>query len=65
MRVIFCFIFSILISINLSAQSGSFLSEGKLITVVLVLAAILIGVFAYLFILDRKLTKIENQINNE
>lgn len=51
--------------ISVNAQGGQAVNNGKFMTVVLVLASILVGVFVYLFILDRKLTKIENQINNE
>jgi len=40
-------------------------NEGKMLPTVLVLASVLVGIFVFLFILERKLTKLENQINNE
>jgi CcmD family protein len=50
------------------AQGGSvdFLrSTGKIYTVVIVIAVIFIGIVIYLYRLDHKLTKLENQIKNE
>ena len=50
------------------AQSDSldFLrSTGKIYSVVAVIAVIFIGITIFLYRLDRKLTKLENQINNE
>jgi len=54
-------------TLNVAAQaSPDFMrSTGKFYVVVAVLAVILILLFGYLFILDRKLTRIENQMNNE
>lgn len=49
----------------LNAQDGILPNEGKMLPTVLVLAAILIGVFVFLFILERRLSKLEKQINNE
>ena len=48
-----------------SAQAGSdfMRSTGKIYVVVGVILAIFIGIIAYLFSLDRKLTKLENQID--
>lgn len=51
-----------------SAQSNSldFLrSTGKIYAVVTVIAVIFIGIVVFLFRLDNKLTKLENQIKNE
>ena len=53
---------------NAVAQGGStdFLrSTGKIYTVVIVIAVIFIGIVIYLYRLDHKLTKLENQIKNE
>lgn len=50
------------------AQSNSldFLrSTGKIYAVVTVIAVIFIGIVIFLFRLDNKLTKLENQIKNE
>jgi CcmD family protein len=38
---------------------------GKIFVVVAVLAVILVGIFGYLFILDRKLGKIEKEMNEK
>lgn len=39
------------------------LANGKIFVVVAVLALILIGIFIYLFSIDRKLSNLENEIN--
>lgn len=39
-------------------------STGKIYVVVAVIAAIFIGIILFLIYLDRKLTKLENQIND-
>ena len=51
----------------LPAQSGSdfMRSSGKIYVVVAVIVAIFIGIVAFLLNLDRKLTKLEHQINND
>ena len=38
---------------------------GKMFVVVTVLAVILIGIFGYLFIIDRKLSKLEKDISHK
>lgn len=53
---------------NIIAQSGSgdFMREtGKIYVVVTVIIAMFIGIIIYLISLDRKLTKLEDQIKNE
>lgn len=55
-------------SSHLMAQGGSldFLrSTGKIYSVVIGIAVIFIGIMIYLYRLDNKLTKLENQIKNE
>jgi len=39
------------------------LANGKIFVVVAVLALILIGIFIYLFTIDRKISNLENEIN--
>jgi uncharacterized membrane protein len=60
---------SILIfSTTLSAESGAvdFLrSTGKIYSVIAVIVVVLIGIGYFLYKIDNKLTKLENQINNE
>jgi CcmD family protein len=62
---LFCLI--LFTATNVMAQSGTdFLrSTGKIYTVVIVIAVIFIGIVIYLYRLDHKLTKLENQIKNE
>ena len=40
-------------------------SYGKIFVVVAVLAVILIGIFGYLFTLDRKISKLEKEVNEK
>jgi CcmD family protein len=41
------------------------LENGKIFVVVAVLATILVGLFVYLFILDKKIGKVEKEIKAE
>lgn len=53
------------ITVSLSAQSNDvdfMRSTGKIYVVVAVIVAIFIGIVLFLLYLDRKLTKLENQI---
>jgi CcmD family protein len=65
----FLFTALILISTNtlLSAQAGEdfMRSTGKIYVVVAVIVAIFIGIIAFIMYLDKKLTKLENQIKKE
>ncbi|MEY3050663.1 MAG: CcmD family protein [Bacteroidota bacterium] len=52
---------------SLSAQPTEvlpYLDKGKMWVVLAVIAAIFAGLVSFLFYLDRKLTKLENQIKN-
>jgi hypothetical protein len=52
--------------IHAESSSVDFLrSTGKIYSVVLVIALIFLGILTFLYRLDRKLTKLENQIKNE
>ena len=58
----------LLIQVSSFAQSsdGDFLrSTGKIYVVVAVIVAIFVGIVAFLAYLDRKLTKLENQIKED
>ncbi len=51
-----------------SAESGAvdFLrSTGKIYSVIAVIVVVLLGIAFFLYRIDNKLTKLENQINNE
>jgi CcmD family protein len=41
------------------------LENGKIFVVVAVLALILVGIFVYLFTIDRKITKLEKEIEEK
>ncbi len=62
-------LFTVLLTIGvylLQAQSNSedfFRSIGKIYVVVAVIVVVFIGIILFLIRLDRKLTKLENQIN--
>lgn len=60
-------LFLFLIGTSLHAQgSEDFLrSTGKIYVVVAVIVITFLGIVAYLFYIDRKLNKLEEQINNE
>jgi CcmD family protein len=52
-------------SISMAQEDADFMrSMGKMYVVVAVIAAIFIGIVIFLVYLDRKLTKLENQINH-
>ncbi len=56
--------FLLLSSLPARAEDADFMrSTGKIYVVVAVILAIFIGLVLYLIRLDRKLTKLENQIN--
>lgn len=57
-------LFIITISISF-AQSENDAFRGKMDTVIYVIGVILAGLFFYLFYLDRKLSKLEKNLNNE
>ncbi|HZX61750.1 MAG TPA: CcmD family protein [Bacteroidales bacterium] len=41
------------------------LANGKIFVVVAVLALILVGIFVYLFTIDRKVTKLEKEVEEK
>lgn len=66
-RLLFTVILSICMFL-LHAQGNSddfFRSTGKIYVVVAVIVVVFIGIVAFLIRLDRKLTKLENQINED
>lgn len=50
---------------NASADPDFMRSQGKFYVVVAVIAAIFLGITTFLIYLDRKLTKLENQIQED
>jgi heme/copper-type cytochrome/quinol oxidase subunit 2 len=60
-------IFAVFISKSASAaeMADTMRSDGKIWVVVTVIAIILIGLFIYLFTIDRKITSVEKQLNQD
>lgn len=46
-------------------MADAFRAEGKIYVVVAVVLTVLVGLFAYLFMLDRKITKLERMIGRK
>ncbi len=46
-------------------MADTFRAEGKIYTVVAVLGIVLSGMFVYLFLTERKLSKLEKQVNDK
>jgi len=44
-------------------MADSFRADGKIYVVIAIILIILMGVFAYLFLLDKKVKKLEDQLN--
>jgi hypothetical protein len=49
---------------QVSALEGTFYQSAKIYVVIAVSIVILIGIFAYLIATERKVTKLENELNN-
>jgi CcmD family protein len=45
-------------------MADGFRADGKIYIVVTVVLLVLLGIFAYLFMLEKKLAKIERELNN-
>ncbi len=46
-------------------MADGFYKEGKIYIVIVVLSIVLVGILVYLFSMDRKLKKLEDQIRNK
>ena len=46
-------------------MADSFRSEGKIYVVVAIVLIVLLGLFAYLFLLDKKITRLEKRIDEQ
>lgn len=59
----------LLISMSATAQDAEMAdvmrSNGKIYVIVGIILIVLIGLIAYLFLLDRKITRLENQLNSK
>lgn len=67
MKAFFLLLVSITLSFTASAQASDiemadqFRADGKIYVVIAVVSVVLIGLFAYLFRLERKVTKLEKR----
>jgi CcmD family protein len=65
------FVWFVFLSLPLAAQdTGAEMADvlrtnGKIYTVVAVVGIVLVGLFLYLFLTERRLTKLENRLNNK
>ena len=69
MKASFTFLLVLISQITLFAQeevpmADGMRSEGKIYVVVAIALVILLGLVGYLFLLDRKVSKVENQFKN-
>jgi len=46
-------------------MADRFRADGKIYVVVAIILVILVGLFAYLFLVDRKISRIERQLNKK
>jgi CcmD family protein len=64
--ITFFLIIAVLQAISAQASDTDFMrSIGKIYVVVAVIVAIFVGIVLFLIYLDRKLARLENQINND
>jgi CcmD family protein len=64
-RTILLFVFGIVANVASAKQvemADGMRAEGKIYVVVVIILVILLGLFAYLFLLDRKLNKMDQQL---
>jgi protein-S-isoprenylcysteine O-methyltransferase Ste14 len=69
LKVFFCLL-AVTLSLSVNAQSGvemadTLRSEGKIYVVVSIILIVLAGLIAYLFIMDRKVKKLEDQLTEK
>lgn len=64
-KIIFLFFIILFANSPVLAEISNQVPDGKYKTVVYVLTSVLIGIFVFLFYLERKLSKLEKQIINE
>lgn len=69
LKVFFCLL-AVTLSLSVNAQSDvemadTMRSEGKIYVVVSIILIVLAGLIAYLFIMDRKVKKLEDQLTEK
>jgi CcmD family protein len=65
-RTILLFVFGLLANVASAKQvdmADGMRADGKIYVVVVIILVILLGLFTYLFLLDRKLNKMDKQLN--
>lgn len=68
MKYLFTILFSLLVLTTQAQEvemADAMRSDGKIYVVVAIVLFILIGLIAYLFLLDRKITRLEKEIRNK
>lgn len=68
LTTLFTFIVFVLTTFNTSAQAevemaDTMRASGKIYVVVAILVLILVGLFVYVFLMDRKISKLEEKVN--
>jgi CcmD family protein len=68
-KSIYCIIIALLLSNLLKAQSGTdaglMRSNGKIFVVMSVVVIIMVGLFIYLFSIDRKISRLEKEVKHK
>jgi CcmD family protein len=68
-KSIYCIIIALLLSNLLQAQSGTdaglMRSNGKIFVVMSVVVIIMVGLFIYLFSIDRKISRLEKEVKHK
>ncbi len=69
MKKYLCLLVLLMISMGANAQDAEMAdvmrSNGKIYVIVGIILIVLIGLIAYLFLLDRKVTRLENKLNSK
>ena len=68
MKYLFTILFSLLVLTTQAQEvemADAMRSDGKIYVVLAIVLFILIGLIAYLFLLDRKITRLEKEIRNK
>ncbi|HSZ72282.1 MAG TPA: CcmD family protein [Cytophagaceae bacterium] len=66
-KLLFFFLLTLSLSVNAQddvAMADGFRADGKIYVVIVVFAIILTGLFVYVFLLDRKIGKLEREEKN-
>lgn len=68
MKYLFTILFSLLVLTTQAQEvemADAMRSDGKIYVIVAIVLLVLVGLIAYLFLLDRKITRLEKEIRNK